>query len=522
MALSKEQVVEELDRVSASSEFRNKPVMKRLLTYLVNEHIEGRSDVIKGYSIAVDVFGQGKGFDSDRSAVVRNSAVRLRGLLNAYYLGAGSADPVRIDIPKGGYAPKISTTSHDAPAVPRNGNEDRGIGVAVLPFSYQSGSGKYEYIKTGISQELSDALTRFDDLRVIGVGLLMGHASLPSQIADEIQDKHIDYLIGGTVNVHQDQGRLTIRLINASNNHQIWKRNYIFDLSLEDLVQIQEEIATRISSHIGGEYGRINQARFQLLTDSRPHSLSEHEILLKYYHVSTILAEDAIIDYQETLARALQDDPDSALLNALMASQYSNVWCFLLPGYEEAYEKIAYHAEKAYSLNPNHQVVISNLASKCFFFGERARFFNLYERYINTLANSSLRQGALAMYACYLGEWARGMQLLDFVIENNIHVPPWIHTVPAMNHYRQGNYEEALIEANKCDIHGLFWAPAIRSTTLGQLGRHDQAVEEYQAVLKCRPDFPENGCILLGRMLREPSLLEHFCEGFEKSGISFG
>ena len=298
MALSKAQIVEELERVSASAEFRNKPVMKRLLTYLVNEHIEGRADQIKGFSIAVDVFGQGKSFDSDRSAVVRNSAVRLRGLLDAYYLGAGSADPVRIDIPKGGYAPKISTNTNGAEAEPRTVGEDGCISVAVLPFSYQSSSGTYDYIATGFSQELSDALTRFDNLRVIGVGQLMGHDSEPSRMADEIQNKRIDFLISGSVKVHKQQGRLTMRLIDAADNHQVWKKNYAIDLSLDNLFDAQEEIAGRIASQVGGEYGRINQARFQILLQSQPRTLSEHEVLLKYYHVTTVLTEEAIFDYQ--------------------------------------------------------------------------------------------------------------------------------------------------------------------------------------------------------------------------------
>ena len=51
--------LEELERVCASSEFANKPVMRKLLAYLVTEYVEGRSDRIKGATIAVDVFNRG-------------------------------------------------------------------------------------------------------------------------------------------------------------------------------------------------------------------------------------------------------------------------------------------------------------------------------------------------------------------------------------------------------------------------------------------------------------------------------
>ena len=93
-------ILEQVRRMCASEELRNKPLLRKLLTYLVTEYLEGRSDHIKGYSIAVDVFGQGTDFDADRNPLVRNNAVRLRALLRAYYLEEGKDDRIRIRVPK--------------------------------------------------------------------------------------------------------------------------------------------------------------------------------------------------------------------------------------------------------------------------------------------------------------------------------------------------------------------------------------------------------------------------------------
>ena len=49
---------EVLERVCASSEFADKPLMRKLLAYLVTEYVEDRSDRIKGSTIAVDVFNR--------------------------------------------------------------------------------------------------------------------------------------------------------------------------------------------------------------------------------------------------------------------------------------------------------------------------------------------------------------------------------------------------------------------------------------------------------------------------------
>ena len=72
---------------------------------MVEETQAGRADRLHAYPIALEVLGRDASFDPQTDPVVRMEAGRLRRRLERYYLGAGQSDPVRIDIPKGGYAP---------------------------------------------------------------------------------------------------------------------------------------------------------------------------------------------------------------------------------------------------------------------------------------------------------------------------------------------------------------------------------------------------------------------------------
>ncbi|MGI9247737.1 MAG: hypothetical protein ACR2QI_01905, partial [Woeseiaceae bacterium] len=195
MDVEKTSIIEELDRISASNEFHAKPVMKKLLTYLVTEYVEGRSDQIKGYSVGLDVFGQGNDFDPGRSALVRNNALRLRNLLTTYYLGEGKNDPLRIDIPKGKYVPHISRNDKYAVTATRPDIDKLPPAIAVLPFSNMTADPALEFLATGFSQELSDALTKFDDLRVIGFGWRVDSNASAARFADEIRNKGIGFLV---------------------------------------------------------------------------------------------------------------------------------------------------------------------------------------------------------------------------------------------------------------------------------------------------------------------------------------
>ena len=51
---------------------------RRFLDFVVRETLAGRSDRIKAYSIAVDVFGRSEDFDPSTDPIVRIEATRLR------------------------------------------------------------------------------------------------------------------------------------------------------------------------------------------------------------------------------------------------------------------------------------------------------------------------------------------------------------------------------------------------------------------------------------------------------------
>ena len=511
-------IVDELDRVCASSELSNKPVMKKLLAYLVTEYLEGRSDLIKAYSIGVDVFGQGRSFDLDRSAVVRNNAVRLRSLLRTYYLDEGKQNPVRIDIPKGTYVPHITRQGNEGPAPAANLGAQR-PSVAVLPFGSRTDDYDLDYLAIGFSQELSDALTKFDDFKIIGIGKRVARGESVGLEFDPVRNMGVRFLIDGDLYAAGNNVRMSVRLIDTSDGSNVWAEGFKFSLEEDDLFELQEGIAKQIVRQIGGEYGKINQRRYRTLLQSRPCTLREQDVLLRFYHHTTVLTQESTTGLQEAVLEALKEDPDSALLNCLAGDLHGARYTLDLPGADEALEKCDYYIEKAYSINPNHQLVRSSLASKCFIFDERERFFRLFEQGREWTAASPVRLGGFALYTCLFGEWERGKALIDEVLDNNAHVPGWLHATLALYHYRRCEFEEALAEANKCQIPGLHWGHIHRTVALSQLGRFEEARAEFQDLLMCRPNFVERGRYMMSIMIREASLLEHVVEGFEKIGV---
>lgn len=96
---------ETLERILTSETFGRSERARNLLRYLVEQEQEGHADRLKGFAIAVDVFGKDADFDPSTDAVVRVQAGRLRELLAHYYATEGAAEPIRITIPRGSYVP---------------------------------------------------------------------------------------------------------------------------------------------------------------------------------------------------------------------------------------------------------------------------------------------------------------------------------------------------------------------------------------------------------------------------------
>lgn len=95
----------ELERLLEDPEFHSTERNKKFLRFVSEELFQGRSESVKAYSVAVDVFGRPPTFDPAIDPIVRIEATRLRASLTRYYERHGREGGVYVDLPKGRYVP---------------------------------------------------------------------------------------------------------------------------------------------------------------------------------------------------------------------------------------------------------------------------------------------------------------------------------------------------------------------------------------------------------------------------------
>ncbi len=98
---------EALTRILDSGEFQRSPNLEKILSYLCNQYFQGKSNLVKEYSIATEACNRRADFDPKEDAIVRVEMHRLRKRLREYYDSRGAAEPVRISIPAKSYVPEF-------------------------------------------------------------------------------------------------------------------------------------------------------------------------------------------------------------------------------------------------------------------------------------------------------------------------------------------------------------------------------------------------------------------------------
>lgn len=104
-------------RIVDSATFARSEQLPKLLLYVCKMAIAERVDEINEQRIGVEVFGRPRDYDPAVDGIVRSHATRLRQRLELYFSSEGAHEPLRIEIPRGGYVPHFYSGEKSTHAV---------------------------------------------------------------------------------------------------------------------------------------------------------------------------------------------------------------------------------------------------------------------------------------------------------------------------------------------------------------------------------------------------------------------
>ena len=334
------QARQQLERVLQSPGFARNERISGFLRFVVEQHLEGKDQELKESVIAIEVFGRPPDFDPRVDPVVRTEAGRLRARLSQYYVDEGKADPLVIELPKGGYVPRFrevqETREVTAPVRPRLGTRARiaaGLGglaiaaalgwwgferqaapiaIAVLPLHNLSQDAANDYFADGLTDELIRNLSIIDGLAVRSQTSSFALKGKPS-VREAGQQLQANYILEGSVLRAGQQLRINAQLVRVRDDFPVWSGRY--DRELTDVLAIQDEIARGIVNSLRLKLGR-GRRRYE--TSAEAHDLYLRARALELHQSLRALSQRIRIFEQATTK-----DPSFAPAYAGLATAYA-------------------------------------------------------------------------------------------------------------------------------------------------------------------------------------------------------
>jgi TolB-like protein len=118
----------------------------------------------------------------------------------------------------------VDLRDHPILAPPPAITDDRSI--AVLPFVDMSEAGDQDYFAEGIAEELINGLTGLNGLRVIARTSSFRFKGTNHDIASIGQQLNVATVLEGSVRSSGTRLRLTVQLVDVSNNSHLWSERY--------------------------------------------------------------------------------------------------------------------------------------------------------------------------------------------------------------------------------------------------------------------------------------------------------
>jgi TolB-like protein/Flp pilus assembly protein TadD len=196
--------------------------------------------------------------------------------------------------------------------------------IAVLAFANMSEDPNQEHFADGLSEELLNGLAALEDLSVISRTSSFSYKGrgVPlTQIAAELQ---VDHILEGSVRRAGNTVRVTAQLIDTSSDSHLWSETFDRELNLDNILQIQDEIAVKVVDALQLQLLPGDSAKLKAKGPANLEALDLYHDGMVYLRNIEIGSgfEENLAPAIEILSAAIAADPDWAPPYAALGRVY--------------------------------------------------------------------------------------------------------------------------------------------------------------------------------------------------------
>lgn len=353
----------------------------------------------------------------------------------------------------------------------------RKIKLAVLPFKNLSGDLEKEYFSDGMTEEMITELGRMqpEQLGVIARTSVMSYKNSQKDLGQICRDLGVQYVLEGSVFPAGNRARITVQLIQCSDQTHVWADSS--EQNLENVLALQTGVAQAIAQHIKLTLTPSKQA--YLATAPRVNAQAYQDYLKGIYFWEKFTPE-GIQMAVKYLQSATDEDPSYAPAYARLAECYFDFHAIGTLAYDESHSRVKAAATRAAVLDGDlaeAHIALAHVAEMDWDWPVAEREFRRGIRLDPNLVLAHLSYGHLLMVLRRPDEsWneMRTAQVLDPI--SQVTAQTWL-----LNLYYSRQYDQAIAFARQWlelypDSAGLH---EFLAESYAQKGLESLAVKEY-------------------------------------------
>ncbi|MDW5290589.1 hypothetical protein [Formosa sp. PL04] len=529
---SKKEILQELDRILSSKPFSKSAVLTKFLKFIVEETLEGHTQNLKEYTIAVSALGKSADFDPQSNATVRINAGRLRRLLHTYYAGPGSIDPMKIEVVKGTYVPmfrshlvkpKTVITGKSEPMAqtkPLTFSRSK-LTLAILPFRNLLPDDEYQFFVDGFGEELTRIFSASEEIAVVAHFSTLKYATHIEDIRIVGADLGVHYVIVGSVKRSATKIRVNVGLVETMNGMQIWAKEYTHDLEKDKTIDIQDQINDDVFAILSGQYGLIISDTVRLVEGDMKQDLQTFDAVLWFNLTQITHSEADCILCRKALEKALLHDPNNVMCLIILGDL--NLFTYSL-GYKTVDDPVTEAIsllDKALSIAPRSQFGNITRGWANVYLGKKNEASEALKYSMELGPLSPSVKSTLGFAFTCLGEYLLGLNLLQESLSLNPYCPWWCYLGFFFSYYHSGEYEEALCYAQKMNASDdIYMIPLMMTAAKGQLSMIADAKPEVDLLHENFSETLSNLKTYLSSFLLDDALIDTIILGARKAGVT--
>ena len=391
--------------------------------------------------------------------------------------------------------------------------------IAVLPFRNMSQDPDNEYFSDGISEDVITLLSRNRWLYVIARNSSFTYRETSKDVRRIGCELGARYVVEGSVRKRQNRARVAVQLIDTHDGVHLWAERY--DRELEDIFQVQDEIAQSIAATVEPELSVIEAQRAQR---KPPDSLNAWDCYQRGVYGLYRFSEPDLKEAKSQFEKSIQFDPNFAAAHARLAYVYiQSYWYGPHKDRENNLDHAIGAARKAVDLDERD--ALGHLALGRAYALQRRYDVGISELREAIELNPGLAQAyfALGQALHFAGESEDAIPYLDRALRlspYDSHAWTFLH-IRAVALYKLGKLDEAeeAARASARQTNATHWAFATLASILGARGKKEEAAPITKELLRLKPDYSCQFAAQEFSHQKDVEFMARYLDGLREAGL---